>query len=910
MNQEIMNLFSPQAPAQVFDQIRISIASPEKILSWSYGEIKKPETINYRTFKPERDGLFCARIFGPIKDYECLCGKYKRMKYKGIICEKCSVEVTLSRVRRERMGHIELAAPVAHIWFLKSLPSRIGLLLDMTLKDLERILYFEYYVVLEPGLTALKDRQLLSEEEYVKAQEELGPDSFTAMIGAEAIREMLKALDLERMGVDLRKEIAESTSELKPKKLAKRLKLIEAFVQSGNKPEWMILTHVPVIPPDLRPLVPLDGGRFATSDLNDLYRRVINRNNRLKRLIELRAPDIIIRNEKRMLQEAVDALFDNGRRGRVITGANKRPLKSLSDMLKGKQGPFRQNLLGKRRDYSGRSVIVVGPELKLHQCGLPKKMELELFKPFIYHRLEQTGHCTTIKKAKEMVEQQEAIVWDILEDVIKDHPVLLNRAPTLHRLGIQAFEPVLVEGKAIKIHPLVCTAFNADFDGDQMAVHIPLSPEAQIEASVLMLASHNILSPANGYPLAVPTQDMVLGIYYMTKHKPKAKGEGRAFGSPEEVVMALEANEVELLTPIRMRYTGEGIDLTNAYDDQDVSHTEPVTLNKQFLHTTVGRVIFNDHLPTDMPFINGLLKKKGIQALVQYCYLRFGLEKTVGALDKLKELGFLYATKSGVSIGISDMVIPNVKFKLVDSAEHEVVKVQQQYLDGAITNGERYNKVIAIWSDVTEKVADEMFKALERQDKEGVINPVYVMADSGARGSKQQIRQLSGMRGLMAKPSGEVIETPITSNFREGLTVLQYFISTHGARKGLADTALKTADSGYLTRRLVDVAQDVIITEFDCGTADGIFVEPIVEAGVEVEPLRDRVVGRVSLEKIKDYEGNVVVEINQVITEELANAIQAAGIERVNIRSVLTCESRRGACARCYGRNLATGRMG
>src|SRR6202453_3329899 len=906
---ELMKILGQTGQAMTFDQIKIQIASPEQIRSWSYGEIKKPETINYRTFKPERDGLFCARIFGPIKDYECLCGKYKRMKYKGIICEKCSVEVTLSRVRRERMGHIELAAPVAHIWFLKSLPSRIGLLLDMTLKDLERILYFEYYVVLEPGLTALKDRQLLSEEEYSKAQDELGADSFTAMIGAEAIREMLKALDLEKMAADLRVEIAESTSELKPKKLAKRLKLIEAFTQSGNKPEWMILTHVPVIPPDLRPLVPLDGGRFATSDLNDLYRRVINRNNRLKRLIELRAPDIIIRNDKRMLQEAVDALFDNGRRGRVITGANKRPLKSLAAMLKGKQGRFRQNLLGKRVDYSGRSVIVVGPELKLHQCGLPKKMALELFKPFIYHKLEAAGHCTTIKQAKELVEAQEPVVWDIPEDVIREHPVLLNRAPTLHRLGIQAFEPVLVEGKAIRIHPLVCTAFNADFDGDQMAVHIPLSPEAQVEASVLMLASHNILSPANGYPLAVPTQDMVLGIYYMTKAKPKAKGEGRAFGSPEEVVMALEAGEVELLTPIRMRYTGEVIDLTNAYDDQDVSHTEPVNLNRQFLHTTVGRVIFNDHLPTEMPFVNGLLKKKGVQALVQYCYLRFGLEKTVVALDKLKELGFLYATKSGVSIGISDMVIPSVKFKLVDAAEHEVVKVQQQYFDGAITNGERYNKVIAIWSDVTEKVADEMFKALEEQDKQGIINPVYVMADSGARGSKQQIRHLSGMRGLMAKPSGEVIETPITSNFREGLTVLQYFISTHGARKGLADTALKTADSCYLTRRLVDVAQDVIISEIDCGTADGIYVEPITEAGVEVEPLRDRVVGRVSLEKIKDYEGNVIVEINEEITEELANIIQAAGIERVKIRSVLTCESRRGVCGRCYGRNLATGRF-
>jgi DNA-directed RNA polymerase subunit beta' len=685
--------------------------------------------------------------------------------------------------------------------------------------------------------------------------------------------------------------------------------VVESFRKSGNKPEWMILDVIPVIPPELRPLVPLDGGRFATSDLNDLYRRVINRNNRLKKLIELHAPDVIVRNEKRMLQEAVDALFDNGRRGRVLRGANNRPLKSLSDTLKGKQGRFRQNLLGKRVDYSGRSVIVVGPELKLRECGLPKKMALELFKPFIYHRLEAQGHCTTIKQAKEMVEQQDPIVWDILEEVIREHPVLLNRAPTLHRLGIQAFEPRLVEGKAIRIHPLVCTAFNADFDGDQMAVHIPLSPEAQVEASVLMLAVHNVLSPANGLPLAVPTQDMVLGIYYLTKAKPGAKGEGRAFGSTEEVVLALEAGEVELLTPIRLRYEGEMIDLTIAYDDQDVPHTTPVVLKRQFANTTVGRVIFNDHLPKEMPFINGLLKKKGVQQLVHYCYLRFGIEKTVEMLDELKELGFIYATRSGISIGIDDMLIPGDKQPLVESTEREIVKVQQQYLDGAITNGERYNKVIAIWSDVTEKVAEQMFKALEQQDKEGVINPIYVMADSGARGSKQQIRQLSGMRGLMAKPSGEVIETPITSNFREGLTVLQYFISTHGARKGLADTALKTADSGYLTRRLVDVAQDVIIGEIDCGTANGIYVEPIVEAGVEVEPLRDRVVGRVSLDKIKDYEGNVIVDINQEITEELANAIQSAGIERVKIRSVLTCESRRGACARCYGRNLASGRM-
>jgi DNA-directed RNA polymerase subunit beta' len=892
-----------------FDSIRISLASPEKIRSWSHGEVTKPETINYRTFKPERDGLFCAKIFGPVTDWECLCGKYKRMKHRGVICDKCGVEVTLSKVRRERLGHIELASPCSHVWFFKGLPSRIGYLLDITMRDLEHILYFETFVCVDPGeVPELKEKDILPEEKFRELQRD-NPGKFDARMGAEAIKELLRRVDVDKLSGELREKMKVDPSLQKRIKFAKRLKVLEAFRKSGNKPEGMILDVIPVLPPELRPLVPLDGGRFATSDLNDLYRRVINRNNRLKKLMELHAPDVIVRNEKRMLQEAVDALFDNGRRGRVLRGTNNRPLKSLSDTLKGKQGRFRQNLLGKRVDYSGRSVIVVGPELKLHQCGLPKKMALELFKPFIYHRLEAAGHCTTIKQAKELVEAQEATVWDILEDVIREHPVLLNRAPTLHRLGIQAFEPVLVEGKAIRIHPLVCTAFNADFDGDQMAVHIPLSPEAQVEASVLMLSSHNILSPANGYPLAVPTQDMVLGIYYMTKAKPKAKGEGRAFGSSDEVVMALEANEVELLTPIRMRYTGEVIDLTNAYDDQDVSHTEPVNLSKQFLQTTVGRVIFNDHLPSDMPFINGLLKKKGVQALVLYAYLRFGLEKTVVMLDRLKELGFLYATKSGISIGINDMVIPSVKFKLVDAAEHEVVKVQQQYLDGAITNGERYNKVIAIWSDITEKVADEMFKALEEQDKQGIINPVYVMADSGARGSKQQIRQLSGMRGLMAKPSGEVIETPITSNFREGLTVLQYFISTHGARKGLADTALKTADSGYLTRRLVDVAQDVIINEFDCGTANGIYVEPILEAGVEVEPLRDRVIGRVSLEKIKDYEGNVIVDVNQEITEELASTIQGAGIERVNIRSVLTCESRRGVCARCYGRNLATGRF-
>ncbi len=892
-----------------FDSIRISLASPEKIRSWSHGEVTKPETINYRTFKPERDGLFCAKIFGPVTDWECLCGKYKRMKHRGVICDKCGVEVTLSKVRRERLGHIELASPCSHVWFFKGLPSRIGYLLDISMRDLERILYFEGYVVIDPlEVPGIKEREMLPEEKYRELQKEF-PGQFRAQMGAEAIKELLKRVDIEKLSEELREKMKVDPSLQKRIKYAKRLKVVESFRKSGNRPEWMILDVLPVLPPELRPLVPLDGGRFATSDLNDLYRRVINRNNRLKKLMELHAPDVIVRNEKRMLQEAVDALFDNGRRGRVLRGTNNRPLKSLSDTLKGKQGRFRQNLLGKRVDYSGRSVIVVGPELKLHQCGLPKKMALELFKPFIYHRLEAQGHCTTIKQAKEMVEQQEAVVWDILEEVIREHPVLLNRAPTLHRLGIQAFEPVLVEGKAIRIHPLVCTAFNADFDGDQMAVHIPLSPEAQVEASVLMLSANNILSPANGLPLAVPTQDMVLGIYYLTKAKPGAKGEGRAFGHTEEVVLALESQEVELLTPIRLRYEGEMIDLAAAYDDQDVPHAESVTLKRQFINTTVGRVIFNDHLPKEMPFINGLIKKKGVQQLCYYCYLRFGLKRTVQMLDELKELGFQYATKSGISIGIDDMLIPGDKFSLVDNTEKEVVKVQQQYLDGAITNGERYNKVVAIWSDITEKVAEQMFKAMERQDKEGVINPIYVMADSGARGSKQQIRQLSGMRGLMAKPSGEVIETPITSNFREGLTVLQYFISTHGARKGLADTALKTADSGYLTRRLVDVAQDVIISEIDCGTADGIFVEPITEAGVEVEPLRDRIVGRVSLDKIKDYEGNIIVDVNQEISEELANSVQAAGIERVNIRSVLTCESRRGACARCYGRNLATGRF-
>jgi len=903
------NPYDRAASIADFDSIRISLASPEKIRSWSHGEVTKPETINYRTFKPERDGLFCARIFGPVTDWECLCGKYKRMKHRGVICDKCGVEVTLSKVRRERLGHIELASPCSHVWFFKGLPSRIGHLLDMSLRELERVLYFEAYVTIDPGDAPLKDRELLTEEKFRQLQQEY-PGKFVAMMGAEAIKELLKRVDVDTLSRELRTKMKNENSQQKKVKFAKRLKVVEAFVKSGNKPEWMILDVIPVIPPELRPLVPLDGGRFATSDLNDLYRRVINRNNRLKKLIELHAPDVIVRNEKRMLQEAVDALFDNGRRGRILRGANNRPLKSLSDTLKGKQGRFRQNLLGKRVDYSGRSVIVVGPELKLHQCGLPKKMALELFKPFIYNRLEQGGHCTTVKAAKEMVERQDPVVWDILEEVIKDHPVLLNRAPTLHRLGIQAFEPVLVEGKAIKIHPLVCTAFNADFDGDQMAVHIPLSPEAQIEASVLMLSTQNLLSPASGQPVAVPTQDMVLGVYYLTRAKPGTRGEGRTFGSIEEVLIALDHGEVETQTPIRLRYTGPLIDMTTAYDEQAIVHADVIDAQSYMLNTTVGRAILFDHLPKGMPFINGLLKKKGLGQLVSFTYLKYGMDMTVTMLDHIKELGFLYATRAGITISIDDLIVPPGKRDFVDNAQNEVVKVDQQYRDGAITNGERYNKVIAIWSDVTEKISDMMFNEMERAEKASHgFNPILLMADSGARGSKQQIRQLAGMRGLMAKPSGEIIETPITANFREGLNVLQYFISTHGARKGLADTALKTADSGYLTRRLVDVAQDVIISEQDCGTVDGIFVGSIVESGEIIEPLRDRIIGRVSLEKIKDYEGRVIVEVNEEITEDLAGSIQSAGIERVKIRSVLTCESRRGVCVKCYGRNLATGKL-
>jgi DNA-directed RNA polymerase subunit beta' len=892
-----------------FEAIRISLASPEKIRQWSHGEVTKPETINYRTFKPERDGLFCARIFGPVADWECLCGKYKRMKHRGVICDKCGVEVTQAKVRRERLGHIDLASPCSHVWFFKGLPSRIGHLLDIPLRELEKVLYFESYIVIDPGDAPVKERELLTDERFRELSRDY-PAQFVAKMGAEAIKELLTMVNVEELAVDLRSRMKEETSQQKKLKYSKRLKVATSFVKSGNRPEWMILDVIPVIPPELRPLVPLDGGRFATSDLNDLYRRVINRNNRLKKLMELRAPEVIVRNEKRMLQEAVDALFDNGRRGRVLRGVNNRPLKSLSGTLKGKQGRFRQNLLGKRVDYSGRSVIVVGPELKLHQCGLPKKMALELFKPFIYNQLEKQAHAATIKQAREMVERQEPVVWDILEEVIREHPVLLNRAPTLHRLGIQAFEPVLVEGKAIKIHPLVCTAFNADFDGDQMAVHIPLSPEAQIEAAVLMLSSNNILSPANGQPIAVPSQDIVLGCYYLTRERPGMKGEGRLFSSTDEVLLALDAKEVMTQTQIKLRIDGDLIDLTQEHDTQDVMRATVQENVRRVINTTAGRVIFNDSIPPGLPFINGTMKKKGLQALVNYCHLRLGHEMTVKALDDLKALGFLYATKAGISIGIDDLVTPDAKKILVEKAERDVIDVEQQYLDGVITNGERYNKVIAIWSEVTDRVAKEMFKAMDDREKaSGELNPILVMSDSGARGSAQQIRQLAGMRGLMAKPSGEIIETPIRANFREGLNVLQYFISTHGARKGLADTALKTADSGYLTRRLVDVAQDVIISEPDCGTLKGIWASAIVEGGEEIESLRDRIVGRTSLDDVIDpVEGNVIVEINAEIDEDLAQEIQRSGVQRVRIRSVLTCESRRGVCIKCYGRNLATGR--
>ena len=911
MNQEVMNLFGPVVQPQAFDQIQISIASPEKILSWSFGEIKKPETINYRTFKPERDGLFCARIFGPIKDYECLCGKYKRMKYKGVICEKCGVEVTLSRVRRERMGHISLAAPVAHIWFLKSLPSRIGLLLDMTLKDLERILYFESYIVLDAGLTPLKDRQLLSEDDYLRAQDEYGQDSFTAMIGAEAIREILKGMDLPKIAAQLKVEIAESTTELKPKKLAKRLKIIEAFMMSGNKPEWMILTEVPVIPPDLRPLVPLDGGRFATSDLNDLYRRVINRNNRLKRLIELRAPDIIIRNEKRMLQEAVDALFDNGRRGRVITGANKRPLKSLADMLKGKQGRFRQNLLGKRVDYSGRSVIVVGPELKLHQCGLPKKMALELFKPFIYSRLDAKGFSATVKQAKKLVEKEKPEVWDILDEVIREHPVLLNRAPTLHRLGIQAFEPVLIEGKAIQLHPLVCAAFNADFDGDQMAVHVPLSLEAQLEARVLMMSTNNILHPANGQPIIVPSQDIVLGLYYLTLDRDGEPGRfqkgkngepvGGVFADMGEIEHAIASKAVTLHAKVKGRawtYDESGKRVSKIFD------------------TTPGRLMLGQLLPKHpkIPFdvANKLMTKKEISNMIDTVYRNCGQKETVIFCDRIMSLGFREAFKAGISFGKDDMVVPASKERIVEETRAAAKEYEQQYNDGLITQGEKYNKVVDAWSKCSDKLAEEMMIGIStvKKDETGrdkPINSIYMMSHSGARGSPTQMRQLAAMRGLMAKPSGEIIESPIISNFKEGLTVLEYFNSTHGARKGLADTALKTANSGYLTRRLVDVAQDSIITSYDCGSTNGIRMRAIVDAGQVVASLTSRILGRTTAEDIKDLDGNVILPAGQLIQEQHVAPINAAGVQEVKIRSVLTCEAKNGVCGACYGRDLARG---
>ncbi len=896
-----------------FTAIRISLASPEKIRTWSYGQVTKPETINYRTFKPERDGLFCAKIFGPVTDWECLCGKFKRMKHRGVVCDKCGVEVTQSKVRRERMGHIELASPVSHVWFFHQLPSRIGHLLDISKRDLERILYFEAYVVLDPGdVPELEKGKLLTEEEFRDLRDTYGDDAFDAQMGAEAIKAMLADLDVERMAHEVRTQMRNETSVQKRQKLAKRLKVVDAFRRSGASPSWMILDVIPVIPPELRPLVPLEGGRFATSDLNDLYRRVINRNNRLKKLLDLRAPDVIVRNEKRMLQEAVDALMDNGRRGRVLRSTHNRPLKSLSDALKGKQGRFRQNLLGKRVDYSGRSVIVVGPDLRLNQCGLPKKMALELFKPFIYNKLEERGIVSTIKAAKEMVELERPEVWDILEEVIQNHPVLLNRAPTLHRLGIQAFEPTLVEGKAIQIHPLVCTAFNADFDGDQMAVHVPLSTRAQAEAHVLMMSTRNLLKPASGKPIVVPTQDMVLGIYYLTLSKRFRKGEGRVFGSVDEVLLAHEAGYVETLTPIKLRYSGKLMELTTLYDSQDVSRAPIQVVSNMLIDTSVGRVIFNMALPDELPFINGVLKKKGLQEFVNFCNLHFGHDLSVQMVDKLKDLGFRYATKAGISIGVDDMNIPEQKEPLVAQAREEQIEVEQQYRDGSITNGERYNKVVAIWSDVTDRVAEAMFKRMRGSEGEPTfeLNPIYIMADSGARGSKQQMRQLAGMRGLMAKPSGEIIETPITSNFREGLTVAQYFISTHGARKGLADTALKTADSGYLTRRLVDVGQDMIISEEDCETFDGIDVKAIVEGGEVIESLRDRVVGRVALDPVYDpTSGELIVDKNELIDEDLAAKIQFAGIETVRIRSVLTCETVQGVCKLCYGRDLSTGRL-
>jgi len=893
--EDLYGFFTKPKDPLSFNSVQISIASPEKIREWSYGEVKKPETINYRTFKPERDGLFCAKIFGPTKDYECLCGKYKRMKHRGVVCEKCGVEVTHSKVRRQRMGHIELASPVAHIWFLKCIPSKIGLLLDMTLKILEKILYFENYLVVDPKDTPLAKGALLTEEQYLKATEDYG-DGFEAGMGAEAVQRMLRELDLDALSSTLKVEILSTKSDAKRKKLSKRVRIVDAFRSSKNRPEWMILSVVPVLPPDLRPLVPLDGGRFATSDLNDLYRRVINRNNRLKRLQELNAPDIIIRNEKRMLQEAVDVLFDNGRRGKTITGANKRPLKSLSDMLKGKQGRFRQNLLGKRVDYSGRSVIVVGPDLRLHQCGLPKQMALELFKPFIYNKLEEKGLASTLKKAKKLVEKETPEVWDCLDEVVKEHCVLLNRAPTLHRLGMQAFEPVLIEGKAIQLHPLVCTAFNADFDGDQMAVHVPLSVEAQIEARTLMLSTNNILSPANGDAIIVPTQDIVLGIYYMTKERPFCKGEDKVFANVEEVRMAYDAGELDLHASIMVRIDG------------------------QIVRTTTGRVILYEIFPKELPFemVNRQITKKALGEIIGQCYRSLGTKATVILADRLKDIGYKYATISGISIARKDMVIPKRKQKIIGEAEGEVKKIEKQYSDGLITEGEKYNKVVDIWTKATELVSSEMMEemaqegAMDQQTdakKAGSLNPIYMMSDSGARGSKDQMRQLAGMRGLMAKPSGEIIETPITANFREGLNVLQYFISTHGARKGLADTALKTANSGYLTRRLIDVAQDACVTEADCGTTDGIWVEPLTEGGEVIQAVSDRILGRTAAEDIHDpITGELLLKQNEEIDEEAAQRIERSWIEKLKIRSVLTCRTKRGICGRCYGRDLAHGR--
>jgi DNA-directed RNA polymerase subunit beta' len=904
---DLLKLFKQQVPVENFDSIKIGLASPDMIRSWSYGEVKKPETINYRTFKPERDGLFCAKIFGPVKDYECLCGKYKRLKHRGVVCEKCGVEVTQSKVRRERMGHIELASPTAHIWFLKSLPSRIGLMLDMTLREIERVLYFEAFVVVDPGMTSLQRGQLLTDEMYLESIEEHG-DEFDARMGAEAVHELLKSMDLPSEVVKVREDMSNTNSETKIKRLSKRLKLIEAFMESGNKPEWMVLTVLPVLPPDLRPLVPLDGGRFATSDLNDLYRRVINRNNRLRRLLELNAPDIIVRNEKRMLQEAVDALLDNGRRGRAITGTNKRPLKSLADMIKGKQGRFRQNLLGKRVDYSGRSVIVVGPTLRLHQCGLPKKMALELFKPFIFSKLQLRGEASTIKAAKRLVEREGPEVWDILEEVIREHPVLLNRAPTLHRLGIQAFEPVLIEGKAIQLHPLVCGAFNADFDGDQMAVHVPLSIEAQLEARALMMSSNNILSPANGDPIIVPSQDVVLGLYYMTRERVGAKGEGMAFSDVAEVHRAYESRNIDLQAKVKVRLVEHVRDASGQ-----------LVKNIRVVDTTAGRALLSEILPKGLSFdaINQDMTKKIISGTINACYRTVGLKETVVFADQLMYTGFQYATRAGVSIGVDDMVVPQQKIKILATAEKEVKEIQEQYSSGLVTNGERYNKVVDIWSRTNDQVAKAMMEKLgtdEVNDAKGnkvrqkSFNSIFMMADSGARGSAAQIRQLAGMRGLMAKPDGSIIETPITANFREGLNVLQYFISTHGARKGLADTALKTANSGYLTRRLVDVAQDLVVTEIDCGTVNGLSITPIVEGGDVVEGLGERVLGRVvSEDVVVASSGEVLVKAGVLIDEKLVKLLEKMGVDEVMVRSPITCETRYGVCAQCYGRDLGRG---